>query len=166
MGRRYAENSYAAKSFEEAYKRILQPQFESELKKDLKEKADEESIKVFAGNLKQLLLQSPLGGKRMLAIDPGYRTGCKIAVLNANGDYIDNRTIFPHPPQKKTQEAVGILRTLIESHKIEAIALGNGTAGLETEKLCRKNFKGAGIKIFSINEAGASIYSASEISRE
>jgi uncharacterized protein len=166
VGRRYAENSYANKAFEEAYKRVLQPQFESEIKKEIKEKADEESIKVFAENLRQLLLQSPLGGKRLLAIDPGYRTGCKVAVLNEKGDYLENRTIYPHPPQKKSKEAIATLRNLIESHKIEAIAVGNGTAGLETEKLCRNNFKSAGIQVFSVNEAGASIYSASEIARE
>lgn len=166
VGRRYADNSYAPKAFEEAYKRVLQPQFESELKKELKEKADEESIKVFADNLKQLLLQSPLGGKRTLAIDPGYRTGCKVVVLNENGEYKENRTIFPHPPQKQTKEAVAILHNLVKAHKIEAIAVGNGTAGLETEKLCRRNFKSAGIQIFSINEAGASVYSASEIARD
>ena len=166
VGRRYAENSYAAKAFEEAYKRVLQPNFEAEFKKDLKEKADESSIKVFAENLRQLLLQSPLGGKRMLAIDPGYRTGCKVVVLNANGEYLENRTIFPHPPQKQAKEAVAILRNLVQTHKVEAIAVGNGTAGLETEKLCRQNFAAAGIQIFSVNEAGASIYSASEIARE
>ncbi|MCB9223614.1 MAG: RNA-binding transcriptional accessory protein [Crocinitomicaceae bacterium] len=166
VGRKYAENSYAPKAFEEAYKRVLQPQFESELKKELKEKADEESIKVFAENLRQLLLQSPLGGKRTLAIDPGYRTGCKVVVLNENGEYKENRTIYPHPPQKQMKEAVGILNTLIKAHRIEAIAVGNGTAGLETEKMCRSNFGTTGIKIFSINEAGASIYSASEIARE
>ncbi|UKN02537.1 RNA-binding transcriptional accessory protein [Paracrocinitomix mangrovi] len=166
VGRKYAENSYANLAFEEAYKRLLQPQFESESKKEIKDLADEESIKVFAENLKQLLLQSPLGGKRILAIDPGYRTGCKVAILNNNGDYLENRTIFPHPPQKQTQEAVAILRNLIQSHKIEAIAIGNGTAGLETEKLCRRTFNNAGIQIFSINEAGASVYSASEIARE
>lgn len=166
LGRKYAENSYVEKAFDEAYKRVLQPQFESEFKKLLKETADEESIKVFAENLKQLLLQSPLGGKRVLAIDPGYRTGCKVAVLNENGEYKENRTIYPHPPQKQTKEAIGILNTLIKAHKIEAIAVGNGTAGLETEKLCRNNFASAGVKIFSINEAGASIYSASEIARE
>lgn len=166
VGRRYAENSYAEKAFAEAYKRVLQPQFESELKKALKERSDESSINVFAENLKQLLLQSPLGGKRILAIDPGYRTGCKVAILNENGEYKENRTIYPHPPQKQTKEALGILGTLINAHKIEAIAIGNGTAGLETEKLCRRNFKRDGLQIFSVNEAGASIYSASDIARE
>lgn len=166
VGRNYAENSYSHKAFEEAYKRLLQPQFESELKKEIKEKSDEESIRVFAENLKQLLLQSPLGGKRTLAIDPGYRTGCKVVVMNENGDYKENRTIFPHPPQKQTKEALGILNTLIQAHKIEAIAVGNGTAGLETEKLCRQHFKREGLQIFSVNESGASIYSASEIARE
>jgi uncharacterized protein len=166
VGRRYAENSYSEKAFAEAYKRVLQPQFESELKKVIKEKSDIDSINVFAENLRQLLLQSPLGGKRVLAIDPGYRTGCKVAVINEHGEYKENRTIYPHPPQKKMKEAIGILHTLIKSHKIEAIAVGNGTAGLETEKMCRQNFKYDGLQVFSVNEAGASIYSASEIARE
>ncbi|MCG8574097.1 MAG: RNA-binding transcriptional accessory protein [Flavobacteriales bacterium] len=165
-GRNYADNSYNSKAFEEAYKRILQPAFESEIKKDLKEKADSESISVFAENLRQLLLQSPLGGKNMLAIDPGYRTGCKVAVLNSNGEYLENRTIYPHPPQKKNKEAAATLRNMAESHKVQAIAIGNGTAGLETEKMCRRMFNNTNIQVFSVNEAGASVYSASEIARE
>lgn len=166
VGRRYGDNSYVGKVFQEAYKRLLQPSFESEFKKNLKDHADTESIRVFAENLKQLLLQSPLGGKRVLAIDPGYRTGCKLVVLNENGVYQENRTIFPHPPQKNINEATAVLRNLVQAHKIEAIAVGNGTAGLETEKLCRKIFSGGSVQIFSVNEAGASIYSASEIARE
>jgi uncharacterized protein len=166
LGRQYQDNTYKEKIFQEAYKRVLQPSFESEFKKTIKEEADSESISVFAENLKQLLLQSPLGGKRTLALDPGFRSGCKVAVLSETGKYLENRTIFPHPPQKKVKEAEQILRNLVEAHKIEAIAVGNGTAGIETEKLCRKVFGNSGIKIFSVNEAGASIYSASEIARE
>ena len=165
VGRKYADNSYKEKVFAEAYKRVLQPLFESEIKKDLKERSDEESIKVFAENLRQLLLQSPLGGKAMLAIDPGYRTGCKVAVLNAQGEYLENRTIFPHSPQSKMKEAIQTLRNMAEAHKVEAIAVGNGTAGLETEKMCRQAFGTSKIQVFSVNEAGASIYSASEIAR-
>lgn len=165
VGRRYAENSYRDKIFLSAYKNNLQPNFESEIKKILKEQADLESIKVFAENLRQLLLQSPLGGKSMLAIDPGFRTGCKVAVLNSNGDYLENRTIFPHPPQKKSKEAMQTLKNMAEAHKVEVIAIGNGTAGLETEKMCRSAFGHSNIQVFSVNEAGASIYSASEIAR-
>ncbi|MEO9533249.1 MAG: Tex family protein [Crocinitomicaceae bacterium] len=166
VGRFYADNSYRDKVYQEAYKRCLQPTFESEIKRSIKEQADNESIKVFAENLRQLLFQSPLGAKPMLAIDPGYRTGCKVAVLSASGEYLENRTIFPHAPQKKSKEAAQVLRNLAESHKVEAIAVGNGTAGLETEKLCRSIFKTSDIQVFSVNEAGASIYSASSIARE
>lgn len=163
---KYANNSYVDKAIEESYKRILQPNFESEIKKILKEKADIDSISVFAENLKQLLLQSPLGAKNILAIDPGFRSGCKVAILNKNGDFTDNTTIFPHPPQNKLEETKKTLSHLVEKNKIEAIAIGNGTAGLETEKLCRTLFKGTDVQVFSVNEAGASIYSASEIARD
>tara|TARA_B100000809_G_C15139882_1_gene532632 strand:- start:4470 stop:6578 length:2109 start_codon:yes stop_codon:yes gene_type:complete len=163
---RYERNSFNDSAIEEAYKRILQPNLESEIKKSLKEKADIDSIGVFAENLKQLLLQSPLGAKNILAIDPGFRSGCKVAVLNRNGDFTENTSIFPHPPQNKLEEAKQILLNIVKKNKIEAIAIGNGTAGLETEKLCRELFKGSAIKVFSVNEAGASIYSASEIARD
>ncbi len=164
--RHYAPNSFVKNAIAESFKRILQPNFEAEIKKELKEKADIESIGVFANNLKQLLLQSPLGAKNILAIDPGFRTGCKIAVLNRNGDFIDNTTIFPHPPQNKEQEALASLSHLVKKHGIEAMAIGDGTAGLETERLCKKAFKDMEIQIFAVNEAGASIYSASEIARD
>jgi len=163
---RYEFNGFVIIAIEESYKRILQPNFESEIKKTLKEKADVESISVFAENLKQLLLQSPLGAKNILAIDPGFRSGCKVAVLNKNGDFTGNTTIFPHPPQNKLEETKKTLTHLVEKNNIEAIAIGNGTAGLETEKLCRGLFKGSNIQVFSVNEAGASIYSASEIARD
>ena len=163
---RYERNRFNDIAIEEAYKRILQPNFESEIKKTLKEKADIDSIGVFAENLKQLLLQSPLGAKNILAIDPGFRSGCKVAVLNRNGDFTENTSIFPHPPQNKLEEAKQTLLNLVQKNKIEAIAIGNGTAGLETEKLCRALFKDYTIQVFSVNEAGASIYSASEIARD
>jgi uncharacterized protein len=166
INRNYASNTFVDKAVTESYKRILQPNFESEIKKELKEKADIDSIGVFAENLKQLLLQSPLGAKNILAIDPGFRSGCKIAVLNRNGDFKENTSIFPHPPQNKEEEAKNVLLQLVEENKIEAIAIGNGTAGLETEKLCRNLFKSTAIEVFSVNEAGASIYSASEIARD
>lgn len=164
--RKYAENNYIDQAITDGYKRILQPNFESEIKKSLKEKADKESITVFAENLKQLLLQSPLGAKNILAIDPGFRSGCKIAILNKNGTFIENKSIFPHPPQLRTNEAIKIISDLVIKHKIEAIAIGDGTAGMETEKLCREIFKKNEIMIFAVNEAGASVYSASELARE
>ena len=163
---RYERNRFNDKAIEEAYKRILQPNFESEIKKELKEKADVDSIGVFAENLKQLLLQSPLGAKNIIAIDPGFRTGCKVAILNKNGDFTENTTIYPHPPQNKLEETKKTLEHLTQKHQIEAIAIGNGTAGLETEKLCRNLFKDSDVQVFSVNEAGASIYSASEIARD
>ncbi len=166
INRNYASNTFVGKAVAESYKRILQPNFESEIKKELKEKADIDSIGVFAENLKQLLLQSPLGAKNILAIDPGFRSGCKVAVLNRNGDFTDNVTIFPHPPQNKWEETKKVLLKLVDKNNIEAIAIGNGTAGLETEKLCRDLFKATAIEVFSVNEAGASIYSASEIARD
>mgnify|MGYP003635594448 CR=1 FL=1 len=166
LGRNYGANKYVDKAISESYKRILQPNFESEIKKALKEKADLESISVFAQNLKQLLLQSPLGAKNIIAIDPGFRTGCKVAVLNKNGAFVHNTTIFPHPPQNKRIETEKTLTTLAAKYKIGAIAVGNGTAGMETEQLCRTAFKGTDVQVFSVNEAGASIYSASEIARE
>lgn len=166
IGKKYADNEYTEKAVIEAYKRILQPNFESEIKKNLKEKADKESIDVFAKNLKQLLLQPPLGSKTILAIDPGFRTGCKVSVLNNNGDFMEYVTIFPHPPQNQLVETEGMLKHLVNKYTVEAIAIGNGTAGLETEKLCRKIFKDSDVQVFSVNEAGASIYSASEIARD
>jgi uncharacterized protein len=163
---RYERNRFNDSAIEESYKRVLQPNFESEIKKTLKEKADIDSIGVFAENLKQLLLQSPLGAKKILAIDPGFRSGCKVAVLNRNGDFTENTSVFPHPPQNKLEETRKTLQDLVKKNKIEAIAVGNGTAGLETEKLCRNLFKDLPIQVFSVNEAGASIYSASEIARD
>jgi uncharacterized protein len=164
--RNYSSNTFVDKAVAESYKRILQPNFESEIKKEIKEKADVDSIRVFAENLKQLLLQSPLGAKNILAIDPGFRSGCKVAVLNKNGDFYEETVIFPHPPQNRAEETKKTLLHLVQKNKIEAIAIGNGTAGLETEKLCRGIFKGTAIQMFSVNEAGASIYSASEIARD
>lgn len=166
LGRNFAQNTYSEKAIKESFKRILQPNFESEFKKKLKEKADVASIGVFASNLRQLLLQSPLGAKTILAIDPGFRTGCKVAVLNPQGDFIYSTTIFPHPPQNKTLESQEILKRLVSKYKVEAIAVGNGTAGLEAETLCRNTFKSTDVSVFLVNEAGASIYSASELARE
>lgn len=164
--RTYSKNEYVFTAIDEAYKRILQPNFESEFKKELREKADLESITVFAKNLKQLLSQSPLGGKNTLAIDPGFRTGCKVAVLNSHGDFLENTTIYPHEPQNKKAEAEQIIKRLIEKHSIAAIAIGDATAGIETLHWCEKTFPGSNLQIFEVSEAGASVYSASAIARE
>lgn len=151
-----------------AYEKHLQPHFEKECLEEAKHKADLESIAVFGANLKQLLLAAPLGNKRILAIDPGYRTGCKVVCLNEQGDLLHNETIYPHPPQKETGPAMKKIRSLVEAYKIEAIAIGNGTAGRETEDfITRIVFPDkTDLQVYVVNEAGASIYSASSIARE
>ncbi len=150
----------------DAYKRLLFPSLSNEILKKAKENADDEAIQVFSKNLKQLLLGAPLGEKRILAIDPGFRTGCKVVCLNAQGELEHNETIFPHPPQQKSYEAIKKISTLCNSYKIEAIAIGNGTASRETEQLVRRiHFKNP-VEIFVVSEAGASIYSASKIARD
>ena len=131
-----------------------------------KQKADETAITVFAKNLQQLLLGSPLGEKRILAIDPGFRTGCKVVCLNKQGDLLHNETIFPHAPQHQSKEAMRKINTLADAYKIEAIAIGNGTASRETKRLIKQiHFKNQ-VEIFVVSEAGASIYSASKIARD
>ncbi len=150
----------------DAYQRLLRPSLENELTKDLKLKADEEAIKVFAQNLRQLLLLPPLGSFRTLAIDPGFRTGCKVVCLDENGNLLHNETIYPHPPQRETGMAKKKISTMVEQFKIEAIAIGNGTAGRETERFIKGIHFDRKVKVFVVNEAGASIYSASKIARE
>lgn len=150
----------------DAYQRLLRPSLENELLNDLKAQADDEAIKVFAQNLNQLLLQPPLGEFRTLAIDPGFRTGCKVVCLDANGDLLHNSTIFPHAPQNETAMAKKKLSTLVEQFKIEAIAIGNGTAGRETERLIKGIHFDRKVRVFVVNEAGASIYSASKVARD
>ncbi len=150
----------------DAYKRLLFPSLSNEAMSIAKEKADDAAITVFAKNLKQLLLGAPLGEKRILAIDPGFRSGCKIVCLNKQGELEHNETIFPHAPQNKTIEAIKKISSLADAHKIEAIAIGNGTASRETEQLVKKiQFKND-VEIFVVSEAGASIYSASKIARD
>lgn len=150
----------------DAYKRLLFPSLSNEALQNAKEKADETAISVFAKNLKQLLLGSPLGEKRVLAIDPGFRTGCKIVCLDAQGALKHNETIYPHPPKNDSTGAIKKIASLTEAYKIEAIAIGNGTASRETEALIRTiQFKND-IQVFVVSEAGASIYSASKIARE
>lgn len=150
----------------DSYKRLLQPSLENEFKKRYKEKADEEAIQVFALNLRQLLLASPLGQKRILALDPGFRTGCKLVCLNESGDLLHNETIYPHPPQNDKGTATKKILSLVNSYKIEAIAIGNGTASRETESFIRYIRFDNDLQVFMVNESGASIYSASPIARE
>lgn len=150
----------------DAYKRLLLSSLSNELLKNAKEKADVEAIQVFSKNLRQLLLGAPLGEKRILAIDPGFRTGCKVVCLNAQGDLTHNETIYPHAPQNKSSEAIKKISSLVDAHKIEAIAIGNGTASRETERLIKRiTFKNPP-EVFVVSEAGASIYSASKIARD
>ncbi|APZ47198.1 RNA-binding transcriptional accessory protein [Polaribacter reichenbachii] len=153
-------------AIKDAYKRLLFPSLSNEALSNAKENADENAILVFAKNLKQLLLGSPLGEKRVLAIDPGFRSGCKVVCLNAQGDLEHNETIFPHEPQNQKIEAIKKISFLVDAHKIEAIAIGNGTASRETEQLVQKiQFKNT-VDVFVVSEAGASIYSASKIARD
>ncbi|MFQ5445327.1 MAG: Tex family protein [Saprospiraceae bacterium] len=150
----------------DAYQRLLAPGIETEFRKTSKEKADEEAIRVFVENLRQLLVSAPLGQKRVIGIDPGFRTGCKVVVLSENGDLLEHTVIYPHPPQANTSMAKKTLQMLAEKHGTEAIAVGNGTAGREMVELCRSIPFSPPVEVFSVNEAGASIYSASDIARE
>ncbi|MDR3287281.1 MAG: RNA-binding transcriptional accessory protein [Prevotellaceae bacterium] len=155
-----------ADAIEDSYKRLLQPQMETEMRQQAKEKADEEAIRVFSNNVRQLLLAAPLGQKVVMAIDPGFRTGCKVVVLNKYGSLLENATIYPHPPQNNVQQANQIIYDLAKKHNVEAIAIGNGTAGRETENFVRNiNFEQKPI-IVVVNENGASVYSASDLARE
>jgi len=151
---------------QDSYKRLLYPALSNEILSNSKEKADETAIDVFAKNLKQLLLGAPLGEKNILGIDPGFRSGCKIVCLNAQGDLKHNETIYPHAPQNNSLEAMKKINFLVGAHKIEAIAIGNGTASRETEQLIRKIKFNKEVQIFVVSEAGASIYSASKIARD
>jgi len=150
----------------DTYKRLLKPSIETEFKNISKDKADEVAMEVFARNLRQLLLAAPLGGKVVLGLDPGFRTGCKLVVLDKTGSLLYNTAIYPHPPQNKSAEAKYTLAQLIEKYKVEAIAIGNGTAGRETMQLCKAIDLAYPLDIYFVNESGASIYSASKIARE
>ncbi|MGC4232758.1 MAG: Tex family protein [Niabella sp.] len=151
---------------EDAYSRLLKPAIETEFRMSSKTAADEEAIRVFAENLRQLLLASPLGSKRVLAIDPGFRTGCKVVCLDENGTFLKYVTIYPHAPQNEWDGAIATIKDLVAKYNIEAIGYGNGTASKETEKLARGIDFGKPVSIFMVNESGASIYSASEVARE
>lgn len=150
----------------DAYKRLLNPSIETEFAKSSKEAADIEAIRVFAENLRQLLLSSPLGQKRVLAIDPGFRTGCKVVCLDAQGNLLHNETIYPHAPQNQGKMAAKKLTNMVETYNIEAIAVGNGTAGRETERFVTNLHYDRKVQVFVVSEAGASIYSASKVARE
>ena len=149
----------------DAYKRLLKPSIETEFAGSSKLKADEEAIHVFAENLKQLLLAAPLGQKRIMGIDPGFRTGCKVVCLDAQGNLLHNETIYPHQPQNQYARAGFKINSLVEQYKVEAIAIGNGTAGRETEELV-KSLHLNNVDVFLVSEDGASVYSASKLARD
>ncbi len=155
-----------AEAVADSYKRLMQPSIENEYKALYKEKADQEAIKVFAGNLRQLLLASPLGQKRVLALDPGFRSGCKLVCLDEHGNLIYNETIYPHPPQSDRAGATKKMSSLVQQYKTEAIAIGNGTASRETERFIRLIRFPHDIEVYVVNESGASIYSASKTARD
>lgn len=150
----------------DSYKRLLAPSMETEIRNMIKEQADEEAIRVFAENLRQLLLASPLGQKRILAIDPGFRTGCKVVCLDEQGTLLHNETIYPHQPQQETKQAINKIQSLVNAYKIEAIAIGNGTAGRETERMVKHIRFDRKVTAVMVNESGASVYSASSVARE
>ena len=169
LNRRFVKRPSTSRPFIEAavadgYKRLLAPSIENETRGNAKQRADDEAIAVFAENLRQLLMSSPLGQKRVIAIDPGFRTGCKVVVLDSQGNLIRHTVIYPHPPQNDRDAAARIITSLVNDFAIEAFAIGNGTAGRETEDFVRK--LGLSPEIFSVNEDGASVYSASAVARE
>ena len=163
---RNASSQQVSEAVKDAYKRLLKPSIETEFAAISKEKADDEAIQVFTANLRQLLLAPPLGQKRMMGIDPGFRTGCKVVCLDAQGNLLHNENIYPHPPVSKGKEAMARLSKMIEAYQIEAIAIGNGTASRETEEFLKKMTFPRNVQIFVVSEQGASIYSASKIARE
>lgn len=152
-------------AIDDAYKRLLKPSIESEFAKSSKQKADEEAIRVFADNLRQLLLAPPLGQKRVLGIDPGYRTGCKVVCLDAQGNLLHNETIYPHPPKNERKKAEIKIQHLVEAYNIDAISIGNGTASRETEEFITNIRYTKPVKVFVVSEDGASVYSASAVAR-
>lgn len=171
LDRRYVRgNGLAAKNVadavEDSFKRLLKPSIETEFAAESKEKADTEAITVFTSNLRQLLLAAPLGQKRVLGIDPGFRTGCKVVCLDAQGKLLHFEAIYPHAPQNEKDKAAAKVARLIESYKIEAIAIGNGTASRETEFFVKSIYLPAGMEVYVVSENGASIYSASKVARE
>jgi protein Tex len=163
---RNASAEIVSEAIKDSWKRLLSSSMETEFRNISKEKADTEAIMVFAENLRQLLLGSPLGEKNVLAIDPGFRTGCKVVCLDRQGNFIHNETIYPHPPQNETAMSIKKILSLINAYKIEAIAIGNGTASRETEDFIKWIKFENDIQVFVVSEAGASIYSASKTARD
>ncbi|MBN2637409.1 MAG: RNA-binding transcriptional accessory protein [Prolixibacteraceae bacterium] len=159
-------SNQVAMAVKDSYKRLMQPSIETEFAKLSKEKADEEAISVFAENLKQLLLAPPLGQKRILAIDPGYRTGCKVVCMDEQGNLLHNETIYPHKPQEEKKMAAKKISSMVEVYRIEAIAIGNGTASRETEHFVKNLRYNHELRIYVVSEDGASVYSASPIARK
>jgi uncharacterized protein len=157
---------HVMQAVEDSYKRLIAPSLETESRNLAKEKADTEAIRVFAENLRQLLLAPPLGQKNVLAIDPGFRSGCKIVCLDKQGTLLHNENVYPHPPQKETKQAARKIASLVNAYKIEAIAIGNGTAGRETEYFIKGLKLDRKVQVFVVSENGASVYSASAIARE
>ena len=158
-----AEHMHMA--FDDAFKRLLEPSISNEVIKEAKEKADIESIRIFGENLRQLLLAPPVGQKRVLAIDPGFRTGCKVVCLDEQGNLLHNEAIFPHPPANEKVKSIQAVTSMVQKYGIEVIAIGNGTAGRETEDFIKRVPLPEGVRVFSVSEDGASIYSASDVAR-
>ena len=152
-------------ALEDSYKRLLEPSISNEILKEAKEKADIESIRIFGENLRQLLLAPPVGQKRVLAIDPGFRTGCKVVCLDEQGNLLHNEAIFPHPPASEKVKSIQTVSGLVQKYGIEVIAIGNGTASRETEDCIKRVPLPSGVRVFTVSEDGASIYSASEAAR-
>ena len=152
-------------AFDDSFKRLLEPSISNEVIKEAKEKADLESIRIFGDNLRQLLLAPPVGQKRVMAIDPGFRTGCKVVCLDEQGDLLHNEAIFPHPPANEKVKAIQAVSAMVAKYAIEVIAIGNGTAGRETEEFIKRVPMPEGVRVFSVSEDGASIYSASDVAR-
>ena len=159
-----AEHMHMA--FDDAYKRLLEPSISNEVLKEAKEKADVESIRIFGDNLRQLLLAPPVGQKNVLAIDPGFRTGCKVVCLDRQGNLLHNEAIFPHPPANEKVKAIQAVSAMVQKYAVEVIAIGNGTASRETEEFIRRVPLPKDVRVFVVSEDGASIYSASEVARE
>ena len=152
-------------AFDDAFKRLIEPSISNEVLKEAKEKADIESIRIFGENLRQLLLAPPVGQKRTLAIDPGFRTGCKVVCLDEQGNLLYNEAIFPHPPVSEKVKSIQTISNLVTKYKIEVIAIGNGTASRETEDFIKRVQLPKGVRVFTVSEDGASIYSASDVAR-
>ena len=167
--RRYPAGKLAEQirmAVDDAYKRLLEPSITTEILKEAKQKADQDSIVVFGENLKQLLLASPVGQKRTMAIDPGFRNGCKIVCLDENGELVHHEIVYPHPPKNEKIKAITSVSSMLEKYGIQAIAIGNGTASRETEEFIKRVPLPEGCKVFVVSEDGASIYSASDVARE